>query len=289
MTREEAIKALGLVEHVESIVLTYDPGERRKDTTVRELKEGCRMAIAALRAQPAKLDRGRWGGATAALLGIASLGICLVSGAKMIIAPGVAVPSPRKPGRNWRGGLEETMKRLTERDEFGNADIIALSDMMPEIYAELSFSETNALTDVLNRLAAYEDTGLEPEEVVQTKLALMGKVLAEIKEFEGVPADRMIELALAEKNGRLVVLPPNDPLTLEELREMDGEPVWVKVVDHTAFADKEDDFDGWGMCRSSWVRVWDGRRADIVKIDYDFEDYGKTWLAYHRRLEEGTT
>ncbi len=33
------------------------------------------------------------------------------------------------------------MKRLTERDEFGNADIIALEDIMPELYAELSFSE----------------------------------------------------------------------------------------------------------------------------------------------------
>lgn len=59
----------------------------------------------------------------------------------------------------------------------------------------------------LDRLAAYEDTGLEPEEVMQTKLAIMGKSLAEIKEFEGVSINRMIELAQAEKDGRLVVLP----------------------------------------------------------------------------------
>ncbi len=57
------------------------------------------------------------------------------------------------------------MNRLTERDEFGNADIIAISDIMPEIYAGLSFSEMNALTDALNRLADYEDTGLTPEEI----------------------------------------------------------------------------------------------------------------------------
>ncbi len=57
------------------------------------------------------------------------------------------------------------MKRLTERDEFGNADIIALSDIMPDIYDGLSFSDTNALTDVLNRLADYEDTGLSPKEI----------------------------------------------------------------------------------------------------------------------------
>lgn len=70
------------------------------------------------------------------------------------------------------------------------------------------------------------------------------------------------------------------PLTLEQLREMDGHPVWVHVIDHTVFSDKEDDFDGWGMCRKSWVRIWDSKRADIVHIDYDFENYGKTWLAY---------
>lgn len=49
------------------------------------------------------------------------------------------------------------MSRLTQRDEYGNAEIIALSDVMPELYAELSFSETNALTNALNKLADYED------------------------------------------------------------------------------------------------------------------------------------
>lgn len=70
------------------------------------------------------------------------------------------------------------------------------------------------------------------------------------------------------------------PLTLEQLKEMDGQPVWVHVIDHTIFADKKDDFDGWGMCLKSWVRIWDSKRADIVHIDYDFEDYGKDWIAY---------
>jgi len=48
-------------------------------------------------------------------------------------------------------------KRLTQRDEFGNANIIELDDIMPELYEGLSFSETNALTDALNKLADYED------------------------------------------------------------------------------------------------------------------------------------
>ncbi len=57
------------------------------------------------------------------------------------------------------------MIRLTERDEYGNAEIIAIGMSMPTVYDGLTFLETNALTAALNRLAAYEDTGLMPEEI----------------------------------------------------------------------------------------------------------------------------
>lgn len=33
--------------------------------------------------------------------------------------------------------------------------------------------------------------------------------------------------------------PPNRPLTLDELREMDGQPVWVEEVEHWALIDIE--------------------------------------------------
>lgn len=72
----------------------------------------------------------------------------------------------------------------------------------------------------------------------------------------------------------------NEPLTIDQLREMDGQPVFVYVIDHSVFADKDDDFDAWGLCGKSWVTVWDKKRADIVNVDYDFNDLGKTWLAY---------
>lgn len=79
--------------------------------------------------------------------------------------------------------------------------------------------------------------------------------------------------------------PENEPLTLDELRGMDGEPVYIVVLDKTDFADKDDAINGWGLCRKSWVRLWDNARADIVRIDHDFEDYGKTWLAYRAKPE----
>jgi hypothetical protein len=58
-----------------------------------------------------------------------------------------------------------------------------------------------------NRLAAYEDTGLEPESVEALKLSMMGKAISEITEFDGFPIDRLRELAKADKDGRVVVLP----------------------------------------------------------------------------------
>ncbi len=44
----------------------------------------------------------------------------------------------------------------------------------------------------------------------------------------GVSEDTVIRVALSDCE---IVQPPNAPLTLEELREMNGEPVWVVVED----------------------------------------------------------
>jgi len=82
----------------------------------------------------------------------------------------------------------------------------------------------DCVKELAARLAAYEETGLDPEAVEHLKLASMGKAIAKIKEFEGVPVNRLRELAQAEKKGRLVVLPCDveDKLydvTLGEVRE----------------------------------------------------------------------
>lgn len=58
-----------------------------------------------------------------------------------------------------------------------------------------------------SRLAAYEDTGLTPGSVEALKLSMMGKAISEIAEFNGLPIDRLRELAEADKDGRVAVLP----------------------------------------------------------------------------------
>ena len=52
---------------------------------------------------------------------------------------------------------------------------------------------------MVDRLAAYENTGLAPDEVATMKNAMMGKSIAEITEFEGISIDRLRELAQADR------------------------------------------------------------------------------------------
>ena len=66
----------------------------------------------------------------------------------------------------------------------------------------------------------------------------------------------------------------NEPLTLEELRGMDGEPVWVEFP-------KCPEASGWMLIPASRHCVCNGLLGDC-----DFENCGRTWLAYRRRPEE---
>ena len=72
---------------------------------------------------------------------------------------------------------------------------------------------------------------------------------------------------------------PNEPLTLDELREMDGQPVWVKCL-------KPDKYTylpvGWRILKTAITGnfgVWNGNCALIER------DYGTDWLAYRRPPE----
>jgi hypothetical protein len=61
--------------------------------------------------------------------------------------------------------------------------------------------------DLYGRLKAYEDTGLEPEAVETVKIALAAKHLVDLETLNNTPISRLVELAEAEKDGRVVVLP----------------------------------------------------------------------------------
>lgn len=154
------------------------------------------------------------------------------------------------------------------------------------------YTSRHTFQEVVARLAAYEDTGLGPEEITtepygcvfycNRKCNLDGDFCAEgpgcPHEISADTAKHLLELAQAEKDRRLVVLPPNDPLNLEELREMDGEPVYIHWVRRS-----------WKMA-GEWAFTclkWQGcKTADGGAVFFD--RYGEWWLAYRRKLEEET-
>ena len=91
------------------------------------------------------------------------------------------------------------MERLTERLRTG--EVLMASDY------EEKYTEQEWICVLQDRLADYEDTGLTPESVEALKLSMMGKAISEVTEFNGLPIDRLRELAEADKDCRLVVLP----------------------------------------------------------------------------------
>ena len=103
------------------------------------------------------------------------------------------------------------MPRLTSRDEYGNAEIIALEDITPQLYEGLSFSETNALTAALNKLADYEDAD-EKENAEREKPCEGCKFDVARKLLSKVVDDRFTEemrefLLLVLENPELPVVP----------------------------------------------------------------------------------
>lgn len=115
----------------------------------------------------------------------------------------------------------------------------------------------------VNRLAAYEETRLEPEDMKKafnedTTLKLAGQIL-------GMSPDRLRELAQAEKTGRLVVLPCKVGDTVYRV----GASIckW-REIDHC-----DEYCDGW-----QYRDCWEGTRA-VLEEKFslcDLESIGKT-------------
>ena len=90
-----------------------------------------------------------------------------------------------------------------------------LSDTAIEIINELHterldyYSEYITLIDAANRLAAYEDTGLEPQDVISAgDMAKIACALHELNAYKDIgPIEHLCELLQAEQDGRLEVLP----------------------------------------------------------------------------------
>lgn len=87
----------------------------------------------------------------------------------------------------------------------------------------------------------------------------------------------LLEDVLWEINAQPTLTPPNEPLTLEQLREMDGEPVWVEDVKHWALIDIEKGGQWDGVPFAIWAE-------NGMKFTYNIKNRG---LHCYRRPPEG--
>ena len=74
-------------------------------------------------------------------------------------------------------------------------------------YPTCPYKDGCSQKQVWERLKQYEDTKRTPEQIEALEAAIMGKAVAQITEFEGLPIARLRELAEADKDGRVVVPP----------------------------------------------------------------------------------
>ena len=107
---------------------------------------------------------------------------------------------------------------------------------------------------IIDRLAAYEDTGLSPEEITDLQRAwdMYGGE-------EGITA--------------LLATPPNDPLTVEELWRATGKPVWIERSGY----------------QGRWALIVWSNRACLHTYGggiLEFGEYRKEWTAYRRKPKE---
>lgn len=65
---------------------------------------------------------------------------------------------------------------------------------------------------IADRLAAYEETGLEPEEIAKIREDVENGYMKSTARRYGISVDRLSELAQADREGLCVILPKEEPL-----------------------------------------------------------------------------
>lgn len=119
------------------------------------------------------------------------------------------------------------MERLTKRLNDGRARLTDLNQLL----------DPDELYKLIERLAAYEDTGLDPDEIISVgDMAKIACALHELNAYKDIgPIDHIRDLLQAEKDGRLLVLPCGENAELER----DGYTFKADHWNHTLSAFRE--------------------------------------------------
>ena len=86
----------------------------------------------------------------------------------------------------------------------------------------------------------------------------------------------MVLMALPGKDNNAPTKEQSEPLTIEQLREMDGEPVWVVLAN-----EKWSGLNGWYL-----VHHGNAYLAVVDDWELDSKEYGVEWIAYRRPPEK---
>ena len=109
-----------------------------------------------------------------------------------------------------------------------------------ELIGVMMTPSNDTMCQILTRLAAYEDTGLEPEEINDMALEVATlKTIESMYDGLGNP-DHLRDLLQAEQDGRLVVLPCKVGDTIYQI---DSERVYWSEVKRIIFGCGHIDFD----------------------------------------------
>lgn len=133
-------------------------------------------------------------------------------------------------------------------EHFGNSVFVKGCKTLYANQERKSAPASNAIV----RLCTYEDTGLSPEEI------------------------------------KALIKPLNKPLTLDDLREMNGMPVWCVDGDGNQCWGLVNCEDGVVCCYDNESGLWNEDLYE-VKGDGNFGLHQMGWRAYRSNLEDGTT
>lgn len=175
---------------------------------------------------------------------------------------------------NCRRGYEVALARLASYEATG---------MMPDeiVRMGMAYEDSKRYSGRLElKLMPYLNIGLSPDELKALMLASAGTCVAEIKAFDGIAIDRLCDLAEADRDGRVVVLPCKV-----------GDTVWVtgrdnvpremelEAPDIRAVCTDEDN-----LCMSTCNRKPDGFCA--YRLRNDGADIGKTVFLTREEAEK---
>lgn len=170
------------------------------------------------------------------------------------------------------------MERLTRRI---NGVVVYVGAKNPYSTGQIPCEvEPAGVREMMDRLAAYEDPGLTPEEVERSKLEIEAGCVKAIARTYGVDINCLRKLAEAYKDGRMVVLPCKVGDTLwvtgrdNVPREME-----LEAPDIRAVCTDEDN-----LCMSTCNRKPDGFCA--YRLRNDGADVGKTVFLTREEAEK---